>query len=238
MREVALVCAGDKFDVHLHVKQKYLQLQKYLRSFRLTVFTDNTANIDSLGLPIRSLQLPDWRYSGPRKLWWYKVYMFHPNISWTGPVLYMDLDTAVVGDLHKFYDYKPGKFVICQDFNRQFIQDYPVCNSSVIRFNPGTTQLFQNYDVERTPSQFRGDQDYITAQYKEQEHYWWPREWAMSYKWEVQHGGSKQGGMDVKYPDDYFQPDEPWVIPRDCSIVVWHGKPDTYDTELGKSLII
>ena len=59
----------------------------------------------------------------------------------------------------------------------------------------------------------------------------------MSYKWEIQHGGSVVGGTTLNYPDDYIQPEEKDVVPDKCSIVVFHGNPDPYDTEFGKSMI-
>ena len=56
----------------------------------------------------------------------------------------------------------------------------------------------------------------------------------MSYKWEILHGGTRVGGPDVKYPEDYLQPNEKHVVPKDCSIVVFHGTPDPYETNFGK----
>ena len=232
MQEIAVVLAGDKFDPNVHVKQIYKRLHRYCTDFRLTVFTDQQINIDE----VRTIPLPQWDLT-PRGLWWYKIYMFGPH-SWTGPVLYMDLDTILIGNIDKFWDYEPNKFCICQDFNRQFIDTYPVSNSSVIRFDPAKYTDIYNTFVENPQKiirQYRGDQDYITAYFKERnDKQWWPKEWAMSYKWEIKHGGTRVGGLDVKYPDDYIQPDLPEVIPEPCSIVVFHGKPDPYETEFGK----
>jgi hypothetical protein len=55
----------------------------------------------------------------------------------------------------------------------------------------------------------------------------------MSYKWEILHGGTKHGGTTVTYPNDYFQPDIEWLDPQDCSIVVFHGNPDPWETHFG-----
>ena len=129
MKEVALVCAGDKFDPNVHVKQIYANLHEYCTDFRLTVFTDQ-----DIGLGVRTIPLPDWNLSA-RQLWWYKLYI-HAEHTWTGPILYLDLDTIIVNSIDKFWDWEPGKYAICQDFNRQFIKTYPVSNSSVMRFDP------------------------------------------------------------------------------------------------------
>jgi hypothetical protein len=86
--------------------------------------------------------------------------------------------------------------------------------------------------------QYRGDQDYVTAYLKERTDYaWWPTEWAMSYKWEIQHGGSLVGGPNLRYPEDYIQPEHTEVVPEACSIVVFHGSPDPYDTNFGKQQV-
>ena len=159
------------------------------------------------------------------------------HIEWYGDVLYLDLDTILIGDIAKFWDYKPGKFCICQDFNRKFIRDYPVSNSSVVRFNPKDHTAIYDYfekNQHAVMKQFRGDQDYITWWFKEREKHWWVEDWAMSYKWEILHGGTKHGGTDIRHPNDYLQPDKEWIIPDNCSIVVFHGKPDPMDTYFGK----
>jgi hypothetical protein len=237
MKEVAAVLAGDKFDPALHIKQIYTNLHANCTDFRLTVFTDR----DDLGLPgVRIIKLPDWNLHGPRQLWWYKIYMFSPQ-SWSGPVLYMDLDTIIINNIDKFWDYEVDKFCICQDFNRQFIETYPVSNSSVMRFDPTKYIDIYNTFIENPQKiirQHRGDQDYITAYFKERtDKVWWPKTWAMSYKWEIKHGGSRIGGLDVKYPEDYYQPNFTEVIPNPCSIVVFHGKPDPYETDFGKKYL-
>ena len=234
MKEVAVVLAGDKFDPATHIKQIYTNLHANCTDFRLTVFTDR----DDIGLPgVRIIKLPDWNLLGPRQLWWYKVYMFSPQ-TWTGPVFYMDLDTIIVNNIDKFWDYEAGKFCICQDFNRQFIPDYPVSNSSIMRFDSEKHhKLYTDFidNPNKIMRQYRGDQDYVTAYLKERtDKAWWPKEWAMSYKWEIQHGGSLVGGTKLNYPDDYIQPEEQDVVPDACSIVVFHGKPDVYDTLFGQ----
>lgn len=234
MKEVAIVCAGDKFDPAMHIKQIYKNLHENCTDFRLTVFTDR----DDVGVPnVRLIKLPDWNLHGPRQLWWYKVYMFSPQ-AWTGPVLYMDLDTIIINNIDKFWDYEVDSFCICQDFNRQFIETYPISNSSVMRFDPAKyTDIYNTFieNPQKIIRQYRGDQDYITAYFKERtDKAWWPATWAMSYKWEIKHGGCKIGGLDVKYPDDYYVPEQQEIIPDDCSIVVFHGKPDPYDTDFGK----
>ena len=70
MKEIALVCAGTKFDPNIYIKQIYHNLGQYCTDFRLTIFTDQ--HVDLPG--VRTVRLPDWPISqDPRKLWWYKT---------------------------------------------------------------------------------------------------------------------------------------------------------------------
>lgn len=237
MKDVCIVFAGTKFT-DKHIIQKRQQLDRYCSiPTRLTVLTDDPARIMGLGLrDTRAVQLPDTWHFESRYCWWYKVYMFNNTTDWFDDVLYLDLDTVIVNDIAPLWKYRPGEFIICQDFNRMFIKDYPVSNSSVIRFTPRLHHdIYTNFDSNWSAiaRQFRGDQDYLTDWFRTRTKHWWPRDWCMSYKWEIMHGGTRHGSPAVRYPEDYFQPDEPWVIPADCSIVVFHGKPDPYDTDFG-----
>jgi hypothetical protein len=239
MKDVCIVFAGTKFT-DKHIVQKRQQLDRYCSvPTRLTVLTDDPARIMGIGLrDTRAVLLPDdWRFTG-RLCWWYKVFMFSNTINWYGDVLYLDLDTILVNDIAHLWTYEPGKFVICQDFNRKFIRDYPVSNSSVIRFPVNEyTAICEHFNSnwQQISQQFRGDQDYITHWFKSHTgKTWWPTNWCMSYKWEILHGGTKHGSPRITYPQDYLQPDVEWVIPDDCSIVVFHGAPDPYETHFGK----
>ena len=243
MKDVCIVYAGTKFDTR-YIVQKRRQLDHYCSvPTRLTVLTDDPATVVGLGLrDTRAVLLPDWPLSG-RELWWFKVYMFASRdyIDWYGPVLYLDLDTVIVGDIAHFWTHEPQSFMILQDFNRAFISDYPVSNSSVMRFDPDQHhEIHRNFDQNwhAVIRQFRGDQDYLTNWFKTHEGMqWWPREWCMSYKWEILHGGSKHGGQTVRYPEDYYQPEVDWIVPEQCSVVVFHGKPMLYDTHFGMTRV-
>ena len=242
MYDVCIVYAGTKFTPK-HIQQKRLQLDKYCSlPTRLTVLTDDPALVTGLGLrDTRAVLLPKWDITD-RQLWWYKTFMFSDSIDWLSDVVYLDLDTIIVGDIAHFWSYETGRFIICQDFNRKFIPDYPVSNSSVIRFNPSTySEIYTHFDSNRTDiiRKFRGDQDYLTDWFKTHDGIsWWPTAWCMSYKWEIVHGGSRRGGPDLQLPQDYLQPDTNWVIPQDCSVVVYHGKPDPFDTVFGNEYTI
>ena len=90
--------------------------------------------------------------------------MFNRECGFTGTVLYFDLDVIITGPVDKFVDYHTDKFAICQDFNRKFIRDYPVSNSSVIRFPVNEYNAICehfNSNWQQLTRQFRGDQDLV-----------------------------------------------------------------------------
>jgi len=239
MRDVCIVFAGTKFTTE-HIVQKRKQLDHHSSvPTRLTVLTDDPALVTGIGLrDTRAVLLPEWQLTD-RQLWWYKVFMFSDAIEWSGPVLYLDLDTIIVQDFQHFYTHESNRFVICQDFNRAFISNYPVSNSSVIRYDPKQyTKIYSDFVEDRTNiiRKYRGDQDYLTEWFRTRDDcVWWPRAWCMSYKWEIVHGGSRRGGPDIEYPKDYLQPDIDWLLDSDCSIAVFHGKPMPYETEFGRA---
>ena len=47
----------------------------------------------------------------------------------------------------------------------------------------------------------KGDQDWLSRVFPEDTKKWWPKEWAMSYKWEVLNGGLKRMGT-TEYKSD------------------------------------
>jgi len=78
-------------------------------------------------------------------------------------------------------------------------------------------------------NKFRGDQDYMTARYPGGPI--WPRDWVMSYKWEI----GLEPGEKKRSPHDLFvkQPytDRKHGLPEDCAVAVFHGKPNPAEVQ-------
>lgn len=80
-------------------------IARHLRTFQFRVLTD----VDDFGeerIPLRS----------PWPGWWAKIELFRPGL-FDGPVLYLDLDTVVVGDLEEIAAYR-GPWAMLSDFKR------------------------------------------------------------------------------------------------------------------------
>ena len=251
MIDVACVCVGDKYDPALYVDQLYKGLCKQLNEdFNLTVLTDTPNNPFYNTIPCRTVQVPDWKgLYGPRAAWWFKMYLYSPDAGFTGTVLYFDLDVILLKNIDKFLTHEPGGFVLCHDFNRKWIPSYNVSNSSVMRwFAPHYFHIWEEFNKARDEfiAKFHGDQDFMTHYFKDRDDKsWWPHDWAMSWKWEIYRGGLIQSGTGLNddgtwpaAPEKYHQPEQPWIIPHDCSVVVFHGEPKPWDTELGKQNLL
>lgn len=88
--------------------------------------------------------------------WWAKVDLFEPG-RFRGRVLYLDLDTVIVGDLARLVVHK----------GLLHLQDWgwttPTYGSGVMVWDVGEhAEIFELYD-KHVPARFRGDQDWLTA---------------------------------------------------------------------------
>ncbi len=241
---VACVCVGTKYDPTVAVEQLRLSVRRHLHTnYEFVVLTDNPQH--PYYHNIKTITVDDWPSANyDRKYWWYKMQLFKRN-QFRDDVLYLDLDTVITGKLYKFLDYEVGKFGICQDFNRKWIKDYTVCNSSVMRWHaPSWYRMYDEFveNMESYIKDMAGDQDFITQYLKQHSKVWWPTEWAMSFKWELYKGGLIQAGAGMfqsadgvlSWPADkskYAVPNTPWVIPSECSVAVFHGDPNPWDTD-------
>jgi len=249
MIDIVCVCVGDKYPPELYVGQLYKAVKRFVsKPYIFHIITDRSHPFYNT-IDAQVHVVPDWpEANGQRKYWWYKIQMFNPEHGF-GNVLYLDLDVVLVKSLDKFFDYHPDKFGICQDFNSRWIPDYSVSNSSVMRYYaPDYTELYTEFvrDIPGYIKRFRGDQDYITDYFKDRtDCIWWPRTWAQSFKWDVFRGGLIQSGTGLdqygRWPapeNKYCDPEQPWVLAHDCSIVVYHGEPDPWVTDFGKQHLI
>lgn len=195
-------------------------------TFEFYVFTDNVQQHPQ-DLGWHFVQLPNWSITG-FKPWWYKLEIFNHRHQLLGNNLYIDLDTVIVGNIDDFWQYYPAEFRICHDFNRAFSKNINWSNSSIMAW-PGNSMSWLHSefskDMQNIVKRNRGDQDFIHAQTRQTQK-WWPRKWAMSWKWEVKHGG-------LQSPQGNYYSDQAYIIHPDTRIVVCHGKPDPHEiTEL------
>jgi len=193
------------------------------KNFAFHVFTDDASHIQRMpGMVIHNL--PSWRVPSSRG-WWFKMEIFNAAHNLQGRNLYVDLDVIVTGNCTEMWNYSNPSFVICQDFNRAFIPRYDGLNSSVMAWSDSDMHwLYERFQSARDENmaKHRGDQDFIQSEVKQYQR--WPHEWAMSYRWEIWRGGHKNGRT-----SQYHREEPASVIPKDCKMVIFHGKPKPHE---------
>jgi hypothetical protein len=210
---------GPEYAINLYNGVKRYQD----KNFAMHIFTDDASHLPT-GKDWFIHHLPKWNLPASRA-WWYKMEIFNRWHGITGRNLYVDLDVIVTGDMTEMWNYENSKFVICQDFNRVFAPNISQVNSSVMAWRDDSMDwLYQKFIADRDNiiRRLRGDQDYITEQVTARSI--WPREWAMSYRWEIWRGGHKNGRSSL-----YHSPDSVSVIPADCKLTVFHGRPKPHE---------
>jgi len=106
--------------------------------------------------------------------WWSKVELFRPDLPVEGRLLYLDLDTLIVGDLTELTLFESTPAFMPPSYKIHSTQEVGgedvvnVYNSSVIVWNKGQgTELYEHFDSIKMNS-LRGDQDwfgYISPHY-------------------------------------------------------------------------
>ena len=218
MKSFVCVCTGNKYGTE-YVDKLYNMASRHASDFKFFVITDARKNWHSrINQIVVDPVFPTW---------WNKIHMFRDDIGLEGTVLFMDLDVVIFRNIDQFWDFEGDAFVIIQDFNRCRIPNYRVRNSSVMKFVAGQeVHIWKKFveDPQKIYRRFRGDQDYMTAEFQDSPI--WPREWIMSYKWEIGLEPSEK----KRSPNDLFvkkpYTDRKHNLPEDCSVAVFHGKPN------------
>jgi hypothetical protein len=191
--------------------------------FEFYVFTDNVKQHPQ-HLGWHFVKLPDYSSVNGFKPWWYKLEIFNSLNNIKGNNLYFDLDIVVVNNIDDFWDWQPTEFRICHDFNRAFNKHISYSNSSIMAWkDSGLSWIYEKFisNMQYTVRKYRGDQDYIHTELKDQL-VWWPTEWAMSWKWEIKGGG-------MIHPRGEYKTNQLYVIPDKTKIIVCHGQPNPHE---------
>lgn len=214
---VACLKHGTKYS------SKYVNTLKNMVDRHLKIehtFICFTEDPEGLDPSIEVIPLPEMGLSGPEKAWWYKLKMFDPDLKLRGTLLFLDLDVVLISSIDKLFTYQPNKFCIIQDFFRAENPNHYIRNSSVFRLEIGSYPEVWNQFVmlkDQIVQTFDGDQDWITNQINDE--VLWPRDWIISYRWELKKRLGEDQGQYLPY-------DEETTPPEECSILVFHGYPN------------
>jgi hypothetical protein len=220
---------GGKYGPH-YVNALREGVSRHLTApFRFLCLTDDAAGLKT---GIESAPLPEMplderatdreRHDGT----WRKLAVFRRGLAnLQGPVLFLDLDVVITGDLDRLFAYEPDRFCIIRDwlevrrrplrrfFDPRFHPQADV-NSSVFRYEmPKHAYLFDHLVANQSwaNDRFRIEQHYLGAAIGDRA--FWPAEWVVSFKRSCRHA----------FPLNL------WLEPKqtaDASVVVFHGHPN------------
>lgn len=182
---------------------------------RFICFTENSVGIDK---SIQINPLPDLGLFG----WWYKPYIFKKDLLPKGDInFFIDLDMVIIKNIDKLINFEPDKFLGLQDPSRAIKSGEPKLGSAVMRWISG--QYSDIWEVlsnnKSLVSNYKGDQDYIWSMHKNKLNYY-PREWILSYKWEVRN----RSELTSERPRKFKTIRNP-VVHNETCILAFHGYP-------------
>lgn len=199
----------------------YHSVKRHLhRPFRFVCVTDDATGLDE---NIDAVPFPE----NPRP----DVYKNWPNIfsklailqdgfaNLQGPTLFFDLDVVITEDIDCFFEYKPGKNCIIHnwiEWHKTLFRKRPnIGNSSIFRFEAGKSNyiyetFLREFDEANDTSKYPTEQAFLT--HAMDEVYWWPEDWAKSFK----------RACRPIFPLNLF------ITPKrpDTKVLVFHGAPD------------
>ena len=183
MLTVAAVCVPGGIYNLSHVDRLFAQVRKHLSiPFKEHVITES----DKPG-------------------WFAKIDLFQPD-RFTGRVLYLDLDSSVIGSLDEIAMY-PSPFSIIRNFKEMKEPDKARFNSSVMSWDAGEADhLYTNFTPD-VMDRMNGDQDWISEQIPYADTF--PKNWCVSYK--VRRYAKLN------------------TMPSDTRVVCYHGFPKSWD---------
>jgi hypothetical protein len=223
VNHIICVHVGDRYSSE-YVEKLYRGLKRHSsQPFIFTVLHDGKTYEGSDQM--RLIAVEHYPFLHRNNLWWYKMQAFRNDVVLSESNMLIDIDTVIVGDIDKLWDYQPDKFVIIQDFNRQFNPAYGRSNSSVIKFTDSiANDIDQKWreDPLHWARKYRGDQDWFDGELRDMVR--WPAPWIRSWKWEVYKGGQLH-----THKQEYKREDT--VLDLQCSILAFHGKPDPHEVD-------
>lgn len=222
------VIHGDAYSWE-YVDRLYNMLRRNLTDdVRLHVYTEASRPVPA---PYIKHELVDLGLSGPKQSWWYKLQLFNSD-EYQGPMLYFDLDTVIVNNIDWIKNLSTEYFWGIRDFKRLWRPTFYGMNSSVMYWD--TTKYnhiwldFMKKNLKGILTEYRGDQDYLTAMISNTELRYFALDSIKSWRWEC-----LDGGYDFTNRG-FYAPNTGTKISDSTSILVFHGKPkpdeidDTY----------
>ena len=213
MQTIICMKWGDRYGSE-YVNRLYKSIKKHTeRPTRLICFTDNHQDFDKgilvSDLPI--IELPQAiQYTPWRKL---SVWQY-PLLDLKGDILFLDLDLVITGNIDRFFDFKPGKYCVIENWTQK---GENIGNTSCFKFPVGKYSFIFNDFEENSEiiwKKYHIEQIYLSDKIDEQ--FFWPQDWCLSFK----------HNLLPSWPSRIWKPAD---LPKATSIVAFTGKPDPDD---------
>lgn len=218
---------GTRYSAE-YVNKLYAGVRRHLdQDFQFHCCTDDPADLHP---DILTIELPD--NPGIKRSWpdiLVKLMLTRNGLGGlSGPTLFLDLDIVITGSIDCFFDYAPGRYCMIHNWvnwRKKLLGRRPaVGNSSIFRFDAGpqSDEIYQTFlkEMHRAEdfSQFNTEQAFMT--YAMKNPVWWPETWVKSYKWNCR----------PFFPLNLMVTPS---LPKDCRILVFHGRPDPDEAIIG-----
>ena len=223
MSKVVVACVkwGNKYPSSYVTRLRNMVMRNLNVPHEFFCLTDDGANLPD---DVHVVPLTE-NWTG----WWNKICLFNPDLFPEGArILYLDLDVVITGSIDFLLD-EELSFSACRPFSgKQNVR----CNSSILCFPSGPYRyLYDGLKVDGSiVERYPGDQDYISDLVKEID--WFQSDKVVSYKFDL---GSTFWGTALpekirrRLPRIAPLPAMETVLPKEVSVVVFHGKPDPED---------
>ena len=216
-RNIVTLKWGDRYDADYVNKLLRASKRNLKGDFRFVCFTDDASDIDPAieTFPIPDIDIPE-RQIGTG---WRKLCLFRDDLPLEGLCLFFDLDIVITGPLDDYFTYKTDNIAIIHNWvhwRKSIFEKRPeIGNSSVFRWRANKhAHVVEQYLSEKdwALNTFSPPQSYLSHCIREHMIYW-PEGWVKSFKRHCR----------PTFPLNFIK--EP-KLPRDASIIAFHGKPD------------
>ena len=215
-----------------YVNRLYRGVKRNLHQpFRFVCATDDATGldpeIDAQPLPERPPELRKfYTYGESWPMIYVKLCVFRKGFAdLSGPTLFLDIDQLILGDMDRFFSYRPGEFCIIRNWvqwRKTIFRKPPFCgNSSCFRFEAGEKsdyvyrKFVEEIDFALDKQRFTTEQAYLTHAVGFENVRFWPDDFVASFK----------RTCTWPWPLNHF------LVPKlrtKASILCFHGRPNPH----------
>ena len=205
-----------------YVNRLYGMVSRHVSGpFRLVCLTDDPRGLRD---EVEAAPLPELGVPHPTKTMgkWRKVVLWGRELAGlSGPVLFIDLDSVIVGDLDGYFTYgDPGDVIVARNWAKPMQR---LGQTSVFRFPVGANpHLLDDFraDPQGVADRFQFEQHYVTSAVTGGVKFW-PEAWTRHFRLHCM----------PAFPLNYFVPAR---LPPDARIVTFPGGPNPDDVMVGR----